>query len=95
VDLTKFFLTVNVAALQDTIQLMESVVNALGIKFMMKVSEFAESHVMRKEYLIYPLKVVFVFLNTSHWLMVLVELALFIQPIVQSLKLVFVIQAIS
>lgn len=85
----------NAVVLLDTTQSRVFVDNAIGMKFMIKVSVFAEFHVMKNESMIFHLKAVFVFLNTSNLLMEHAEPALFIQLMIMILNHVFVIRDTS
>jgi len=77
------------AALLDTTQLTEFVVNVPGTKYMIKVSESAEYHATQDVFSILANKLVYVYLNISNLLMELVVLALSTQIITISLNHAF------
>jgi len=87
--LTKFWTMESAAALLDTTQLTEFVVNVPGTKSMIKVSESAEYHATQDVFSILANKLVYVYLNISNLLMELVVLALSTQIITISLNHVF------
>jgi hypothetical protein len=89
VDPMKSYRMDNAAASLDSTLLRESAVNAIGTKFMTRVSEFAEFPAIPRESSISQVKAVSACLNTSNSLMELAQLAHSTQLTAQSPNHVF------